>query len=170
MKFTKYYSFITPVILFAILLSFSYSVLYPLFIDQFSKSKDIISLFREKETSADIQERTIQYRSNAEKLSRLITTLDSTKVNNNSIIDALYAYADSAKFRLNKVETGQSVSIEQTFETPYIIQGKGSYFSVGSFIQHIENNKQSTRIRQLVMNNAENRQLESLIEFVVIGE
>lgn len=170
MKLTKYYSMFFSLLTIATILFVSITWLYPLFLEQFSKNRALIALFREKENSAEIQQKTTLFINNSQKLAQLIASIDSTTVSNNSTIDALYAFATSTGFKLNKVETGQVVMIEKTNETPYIIQGKGSYASIGSFIQQIENSRQSTRVRQIVMNNAENGQVETMIEFVAIGE
>lgn len=161
---------ILPTVITLIALYCSISFLYPLFTEQFTKSKEIIALFRAKEDQGVIQQKIDGYKVHTTKLSQLINSFDSSSQQTGSIIDKLYEFAGNAKFTLLKVETGEPVIIESLAETPYIIQGKGSYASIGTFIQQIENSKQSTRVRQIVMNNAENGQLETLIEFVVIGD
>jgi hypothetical protein len=162
--------FALPAVITLIALYCSISFLYPLFTKQFSKSREIIALFKEKDNKSIIQQKIDVYKLHTTKLSQLINAFDSSSQRTGSIIDQLYEYAGNAKFTLLKVETGEPVILERIAETPYIIQGKGSYSSIGSFIQQIENSKQSTRVRQIVMNNAENGQLETLIEFVVIGD
>jgi hypothetical protein len=170
MKLTKYYSIFFPLLLTASVLLVSVLYLYPFFLDQFSKNRELISLFREKDNSVDIKKKIALYQNNSQKLIQLIASLDSTGVRNTSMIDSLYGFSGTAGFKLTKVETGQAVTIEKTRETPYLIQGKGSFASIGLFILQIENSKKSTRVRQIVMNNAENGQIETMIEFVTIGE
>ncbi|HEX2957295.1 MAG TPA: type 4a pilus biogenesis protein PilO [Chitinispirillaceae bacterium] len=159
-----------PIVITLIALYCSIAFLYPLFTEQFAKSKSIIATFREKENLDAIQQKIDTCKLHTAKLSQLINTCNLSSQPAGAIIDLLYEYAGSAKFTLLKVETGEPVIIERFAETPYIIQGKGCYASIGTFIQQIENSRQSTRVRQIVMNNAENGQLETLIEFVVIGD
>jgi hypothetical protein len=159
-----------PIVITFLALYCAIAFLYPLFTEQFAKNRAIVALFREKDSQNIFQQKIDTYRLHKAKLSQLISSFDSSSTRTGSIIDELYEFANSTKFTLLKVETDVSVHFERLSETPYIIQGKGSYASIGTFIQHIENSRQSTRVRQIVMNNAENGQLETLIEFVVIGD
>ena len=105
-----------------------------------------------------------------QKLEQLLNLNSVSSRKGPSVVDGLYTFAKESQFSLLKVETGESLLIEKYHETSVTIKGKGSYESIGKLIERIENSPQSTRIRQLVLNNASGSEIETQIEFVIIGE
>jgi Tfp pilus assembly protein PilO len=68
-----------------------------------------------------------------------------------NLIENLYALADSANLKTSKVEIGQSVKSGNHKETPVTILANGTYVSIGTFLEQIENASQPVTIRTISM-------------------
>ena len=142
----------------------------PLFLEVFGKSKELFSLFREQERAEELPQQIETIRKTISQLEHISSTLDSSTKSPLPLVDILYPYAHESKFTLQKVETGNPFPINNYHETSITIKGRGTYESIGSFSERIENHVQSTRIRQILMNNAEQENIDIVMEFVIISE
>jgi len=87
-----------------------------------------------------------------------------------TLVDEIYAYAADAGFRTKKVEAGIPQKIGSRTETSVTIEGTGQYSALGGLVEKIENNRQSTRIRQLTMEKKDDGDPEIFIDVVVREE
>lgn len=85
-----------------------------------------------------------------------------------NMVDVLYSFADSSQFKTSKIETGECLKVLKHTETPVSVRGVGSYTALGKFTEKVENASWSTRIRQLVLKNVENGNVDAYVDFVVI--
>lgn len=86
----------------------------------------------------------------------------------NGIVEALYIFSDSARLKTAKVEVGARVAANNRHETSISVSGTGSYSSIGKFVENIENYQKSTRVRQLVLNGTPKKDIEALVDFVLM--
>lgn len=84
------------------------------------------------------------------------------------IIEALYLFADSSRLKASKVEVGEKLTLNNRNETSISINGTGSYYSIGKFIENMENYPKSTRVRQLVLKSTGKKDIEALVDFVLM--
>jgi Tfp pilus assembly protein PilO len=104
-------------------------------------------------------------------LDSLLEQIDNRKLHSEgTLVDELYRYADSAGFRTEKVEAGIPQQVAGHSETAISIEGIGTYTATGLFVEKIENNPQSTRIRQLTIKAGETRDPEVFVDVVVREE
>ena len=87
-----------------------------------------------------------------------------------TLVDELYAYADSAGFSPGKVEVGMPLKVDGRTETAVTVEGGGSYRSTGRFAERIENSGQATRIRQLIVKTGGHDNLEVFFDVAVREE
>lgn len=169
MKIPQYTSLLLPFLLILLFMVFIIRYQVPSFMNTFAQSRDLISLYREKDRVQEIEREIVTIRNTFSRLDSLSGSLDSTQHNPQQLIDMLYPYAQKAGLILNKVETNTPFSNGIFTETPITLQGKGSYVSLGKFTEYIESVQQSTRISQLVMSSADNTMVDILMEILVLN-
>jgi Tfp pilus assembly protein PilO len=134
--------------------------------------KESVSVFNNQKAirhALEYSEQLVKIQKDIVILDSLLGSLKARKQSEHkNIVESLYMYADSAGLKTSKVEIGEPIQVEQHHEVAVTVKGRGPYESIGKFVETIENAHQQVRIRDMVINGAEERILAASIEFVII--
>lgn len=152
---------LTVVIIFKLYIPFGISV--------YKRSKQFYEQYQLRNNSNQLTLELGSIRKDIYMIDSLLAYQEKRKIGNTSnIVDVLYSFADSSQFKTSKVETSEQLSVLNHTEMPVNVKGTGSYRAAGKFVESIENASWSTRIRQVLMKEDKNGDIEMHVDFVVI--
>lgn len=84
------------------------------------------------------------------------------------VVEEVYALADSAACSVAKVEIGEPIGVRNAVEIPITFTGRGSYESIGTLVDGIENSDYATRVRQVLLTKTGDDEGKLYLDFVVM--
>lgn len=84
------------------------------------------------------------------------------------IVPKMYAAADSSRIHIVKIETGEPIVIQGYSETPFTVNGIGTYRAIGKLIDIIESMDVPARIRQVTLKNTSQGRGEVFLDFAIL--
>ncbi len=132
-----------------------------------TESRELARHFEKKRDASSFPLLERRYREEIALLDSVIERIEQRdRTAGGMLVDELHGDADSAGFRVEKIEAGMPRQVGGFIETGHTIEGMGDYRAVGSFIERIENSDRSTRIRQVIVRSGERRDLSLFVDVV----
>ena len=160
---------LTSAVLIILIIFSAYRMFIPLGMSVYKKTIQFYEQYQLRNNSDQLTLELGSIRKDIYMIDSLLSYQEKRKIGNTSnIVDVLYSFADSSQFKTSKVETSEQLSVLNHTEMPVNVKGTGSYRAAGKFVESIENASWSTRIRQVLMKEDKNGDIEMHVDFVVI--
>ncbi|MBD3314530.1 MAG: hypothetical protein GF344_01975 [Chitinivibrionales bacterium] len=105
----------------------------------------------------------------AKRIDSLLASFENQKAFREAqVVEKVYTLADSANCNVSKVEIGEPISVGDVVEIPIMLNGLGSYESIGKLIDGVENCEYATRVRQALLNKNGKDEGTLYLDFVVM--
>ncbi len=141
----------------------------PLITYQAQKTAAMVKRIRFFKIGDTLKEQSEKIKQKQSVIDSLITVSDlRQQFNEPSVLKHIYTFADSAQCTIAKVQIDEPIVIENGVEIPVLVNGSGSYASLGTLVNYVEQWNYAIRIRQLTLKKGRKDKGELFLDFVIM--